>query len=111
MSYKSALHVLATFTSEVAPIHDHIITLFRIPSISGTETVIMKLTKKPAVKLSDNTPIASLLRSLCNCTVCKCQELALNKAPVLITTPNNLLLYIIGDRGRSTGRLPAKSLK
>jgi len=60
----------------------------------------MKLTKKPAVKLSDNTPtlITYLLSSLCNCTVCKCQELALNKAPVLLTTPNSLLPYIVGDR-------------
>jgi len=59
----------------------------------------MKLTKKPAVKLSDNTPITYLLSSLCNCTVYKCQELVLNKAPVLLTTPNNLLLYTVGDRG------------
>ena len=58
----------------------------------------MKLTKKPAVKLSDNTPITYLLSYLCNCTVCKCQEFALNKAPVLLTTLNNLLLYIVGDR-------------
>jgi len=53
MSYKLALHVLATFTEQVAPIHKHI-ALLLIPSISGTKTVIMKLTKKPAVKLSDN---------------------------------------------------------
>jgi len=58
----------------------------------------MKLTKKAAVKLSDNTPITYLLSSLCNCTVCKCLELALNKAPVLRTTPNSLLLYTVGDR-------------
>jgi len=51
----------------------------------------MKLTKKPAVKLSDNTPVAYLLSSLCNCTVCECQELALNKAPVLLTTPKSML--------------------
>jgi len=50
----------------------------------------MKLTKKSAVNLSDNTLIAYLLSSLCNYTVCKCQELALNKAPVLLTTPNSL---------------------
>ena len=99
MSYKSALHVLATFTYQVFPIHDHTITLFRIPSISGKKTVIMKLTKKPAVKLSDNTPITYLLSSLCNCTVCKCQELALNEVPVLLTIPNNLFLYAVGDRG------------
>jgi len=35
MSYKSALHVLATFTGQVVPIHKHI-TLFWISSISGT---------------------------------------------------------------------------
>jgi len=96
MSYKLALEVLATFTEQVVPIHKHII-LFWIPSISGTKTVIMKLTKKPAVKLSDNTPITYLLSSLCNCTVCKCHELAMNKAPALFTTPNSLLLYIVGD--------------
>jgi len=50
----------------------------------------MKLTKKPAVKLSGNTPITYLLSSLCICTVCKCQELDLSKAPVLLTTLNNL---------------------
>ena len=54
------------------------------------------------MKLSDNIPITYLLSSLRNCTVCKCHELALNKAPVLLTTPNNLLLCIVGDR-RSTG--------
>ena len=95
MSYKLGLHVLATLTEQVVPIHNHI-TLFWIPSISGTETVIMKLTRKPAVKLSDNTPITYLLSSLCSCTVCKCQEFALNKAPVLLTTLNSLLLYISG---------------
>jgi len=58
----------------------------------------MKPTKQAAVKLSDNTPITYLLRSLCNCTVCTCKELVLNKAPVLLTTPNSLLLYIVGDR-------------
>ena len=69
-----------------------------IPSISGTKTVITKLTKKPAVKLSDNTPITYLLSSLCNCTICRSHELALNKAPVLVTTSNSLLLYIVRDR-------------
>ena len=54
MSYKLALEVLATFTEQVVPIHKHII-LFWIPSISGTKTVIMKLTKKSALKLSANT--------------------------------------------------------
>jgi len=97
MSHKLALHVLVKFTEQVVPIHYHI-TLFWIPSISGTKTVIMRLTKKPAVKLSDHTHITYLLSSLCNCTVCKCQELALNKAPVLFTTPNNLLLCLVGDR-------------
>jgi len=52
------------------------------------------ITKKPAVKLSGNTPITYLLSSLYNCTVCKCQELALKKAPVLLTTPNSLLLFL-----------------
>jgi len=56
MSYKLAMHVLATFTEQVVPIHNHI-TLLWIPSISGTQTVIIKPTKKPGVKLSDNTPI------------------------------------------------------
>jgi len=36
MSYKLALQVLVTFTEQVVPIHNHI-TLFRIPSISGTK--------------------------------------------------------------------------
>jgi len=35
MSYKSALHVLTTFTEQVVPIHKHI-TLFWLPSVSGT---------------------------------------------------------------------------
>jgi len=51
MSYKLALHVLVTFTEEVVLKHKQI-TLFWIPSISGTKTVTMKLTKKTAVKLS-----------------------------------------------------------
>jgi len=38
MSYKSEVHVLAEFTEKVVPIHKHI-TLFRIPSISGTRAV------------------------------------------------------------------------
>jgi len=96
MLYKLALHVLVTFTEQVVSIHKHI-TLFLIPLISGTKTVIIKLTKKPAMKLSDNTSITYLLNSLCNCTVCKRQELALSKAPVLLT-PTSLLLYIVGDR-------------
>ena len=54
----------------------------------------MKLTKKSALKLSDNTPVTYLLSSLCNYTVCKCQELALNKALVFLTTPNRLLLFL-----------------
>jgi len=58
----------------------------------------MKLTKKPEVMLSDNAPITYLVSSLCNCTVCRRQELALNKAPLLLTTPNSLLLYIVGNR-------------
>jgi len=45
MSYKLALHVLVTFTEQVVPIHKHI-TLFSIPSISGTKTVTMTLTKR-----------------------------------------------------------------
>jgi len=60
--------------------------------------VIMKLSKKSPVKLPDNTPIRYLFSSLCNCTVFNCHELALNKAPVLLTTPNSLMLYIGGDR-------------
>jgi len=58
----------------------------------------MKLTKKGAVKLSDYTPITCLLSSLCNFTVCKRQELALNKTPVLLTTPYSLLLQISGSQ-------------
>jgi len=58
----------------------------------------MKLTKMAEVKLSGNTPITYFLSSLCNCTVCKCLELALNKAPVLLMPPNSLLLYTVGDR-------------
>jgi len=54
MSYKSPLHVLATFTEQVVPIHKYI-TLFSIPSISATKTVTMKLTKKAEVKLSDHS--------------------------------------------------------
>ena len=78
MSYKLALPVLVTFTEQVVPLYKPI-TLFWITSTSGTETVIMKLTKKPPVKLSGNTPVTYLLSSLCNCTVCKCQEFALNQ--------------------------------
>jgi len=51
MPYKLALHVLVTFTEQVVPIHKHITSCW-IPSISGTKIVIMKLTKKPAAKLS-----------------------------------------------------------
>jgi len=39
---------------------------------------------------AENTPITYLLSSLCNGMVCKCQELALNKAPALLTTLNSL---------------------
>jgi len=37
--------VLITFTEQVVPIHKHI-TLFSIPSISGTKTVTMTLAKR-----------------------------------------------------------------
>jgi len=37
MSYKSALHVLAAVIEQVVPIHN--LTLFWIPSISGTRAV------------------------------------------------------------------------
>jgi len=47
--------MLVTFTEQVVPIHKHI-TLFSIPSISGTKTATVKLTKK-SVKLSDHTVI------------------------------------------------------
>jgi len=67
----------------------------------------MKLTKKPVVKLSENTPITYLLSSLCNYAVWKCRQLALTKAPIPLTTPSSLLLYIVGD-GRDF--LSAKSL-
>jgi len=42
VSYKSALHVLATFTEQVVLIHKPI-TLFWIPSISGTRNVSASL--------------------------------------------------------------------
>ena len=59
----------ATFTERVVPIQKHI-ALFLIPSISGTKTVKMKLTKKPAVKLSDLTHITYLLSiSLASCNL------------------------------------------
>ena len=45
MSYKLALHVLVTLTKKVVPIHKHV-TLFSIPSISGTKTVTITLTKR-----------------------------------------------------------------
>jgi len=45
MSHTLALHVLVTFTEQVVPIHKHI-TLFSIPSISGTKTVTITLTKR-----------------------------------------------------------------
>jgi len=48
-------------------------------------------------------PITCLLSSLCNCTVCTCQELALGKAPLLLTTPNSLL-----HSQRSTGLFACK---
>jgi len=48
MSYKLALHVLATFTEQVVPIHKHV-TLFWTISISVTKIVTMKLTEKVAV--------------------------------------------------------------
>ena len=68
MSYKSALHVLATFTEKVVPVHTHI-ALFWIPSISETKLVIIKLTKKAAVKLFDHTPITYLSTSLASCNL------------------------------------------
>ena len=42
MSYKSALNVLATFSEQLVPPHKHI-TLFWIPSISGTRAVSASL--------------------------------------------------------------------
>jgi len=45
MSYKLALHVLVILTEKFVPIHNHI-TVFSIPSISGTKTMRMKLTKR-----------------------------------------------------------------
>ena len=69
MSYKLALHLLTIFTEQAVSIHKHI-TLFWIPSISGTKTVTMKLTKKAAVKLSDRSPITYLLStSLASCNL------------------------------------------
>ena len=94
----------ATFTEQVDPIHN-CITLFWIPSKSRTKTVIKKLTKKPVVKLSDYTPITYLFCSLCNCTVRKCHQLTPTEAPVLLMTPNSLLLCIDGR-----ALLSAKSL-
>jgi len=67
MSYKLALQVLVTFSEQVVPIQKHI-TLFWTPSVSGTKTVTMKLTKKVAVKCSVHTPITHLLStSLVSC--------------------------------------------
>jgi len=43
--------MLVTFTEQVVPIHNHI-AVFWIPSMSRTKTVVMKLMKKPAVKVS-----------------------------------------------------------
>jgi len=48
MSYKLALHVLATFTEQVVPIHKHITFSWNI-SISGTKIVTLKLMKKAGV--------------------------------------------------------------
>jgi len=45
MSYKLALCVVVTFIEQVVPIHKHI-TLFWIPSISGTKTVTVTRTKR-----------------------------------------------------------------
>ena len=90
MSYKLALCVLATITEQVVPNHEHI-TLFWIASVSGTQTVTMKLTKITAVKLFDYPPITCLLSALWNCTVCTCQELTLSKASALLTTPDSFL--------------------
>jgi len=63
VSYKLALHVLATFTEQVVPIQKHI-TLFWIPSISGTKIVTNETNAKgrgevikAEVKLSDHTHI------------------------------------------------------
>ena len=63
MSYKLALHVLVTFTEKVVPIHKHI-TLFSIPSISGTKTVTVTRTKRQRWKLCDHTPITYSLSTL-----------------------------------------------
>jgi len=69
MSCKLALHMLVAFTEKVVPKHKHI-SLFSIPSISGTKTVTIKLTKKAAMKLSDYTPITySLSTSLASCNL------------------------------------------
>ena len=89
-SYKLALCVVAAFTEQVVPVHKHI-TLFWIAFVSGKKGATTKLTKIAAVKLSDHPPIPYLLSALCNCTVFKCQELALSKASVLLTTRDNLL--------------------
>jgi len=107
MSYESALHVLATFTEQVVQIHNHIILLW-IPSISRTKTVIMKLTKKTAMKLPDNTPVTYLLSSLCNCTVYKCQLHWIKHLYFLRHLTACYCVYIVGER---RGLLSAKSLK
>ena len=49
MSYKSEVHVLTAFTEQVVPIHKHI-TLFWIPSISGTRAV----SASPAVRTQED---------------------------------------------------------
>jgi len=45
MSCKLALHVLVAIIEQVIPFYEHI-TLFSIPSMSGTQTVTMTLAKR-----------------------------------------------------------------
>jgi len=56
MSYKLALHVLVTFTEKGVPIHKHI-TLFSIPSISGTKNVPIVLTKRQRWSYMNTFPL------------------------------------------------------
>jgi len=90
------LFILGTLLEGSRPLMSYRLALY-VSKLFQFITILLycesSITKKPAVKLSGNTPIAYLLSSLYNCTVCKCQELALNKAPVLRTTPNSLLLF------------------
>jgi len=74
--------------------------------MSGTKTVTIELKKKPAVKLSDNTPIIYLLStSLASCNL---KKAFMRFVPTLYVTITNsqrhrkrMLIVIIFDPSRS----------